>query len=100
MPAADTALISAGSPATRFQIAVMNREPLGIPFTIDVAAVTLVDQVTQLVDQNVVKIEILGSLLAPSERPQAGPRFGPTAAVHFGFVYQIGPRWRIVRLYE
>src|SRR2546421_653289 len=97
MSTMDTALISTGCPAAGLQISVMDGKPFGVPFTIDVAAVALVDEVAELVDQNVVQVEILGGLFAPGERPDTGRRLGPATAVHFRLVYQIRPRRGVVR---
>src|SRR6478672_324785 len=100
MSTADTALISAGRPPAGLQISVVNGKPFRVPFTIDVAAVALVDEMAELVDQNIIEIEILRGLFAPGERPNARRRLGPAAAIHFRLVYQIGSRWGVIRFDE
>ena len=41
-------------------------KPLGIPLSIEIAMVAVVDQVAQLVDQDIVEVEIADRLLGPN----------------------------------
>ena len=86
--------------AAGFEVAVMHGKPLGVPLTIDVASVALVNEMAKLVDQDVVQIEVLCGFFAPSERPRARLWFVPSAAVHACFIDQVRPRRAVVLLDE
>src|SRR5687768_17220560 len=94
------ATVSAGGRATAGAIAVLDGKPLGVAFALDVTGVSIVDQVPQLVDEDVVQVVVAGRLLAPGKRPGAGRRLGPAATVHASFVHQIWPRRHVELLGE
>ncbi len=52
-----------GTRATRTQptraITVLDRKPLGVTFSIDIACVAVIEQMSQLMNQDVIEIEIL-----------------------------------------
>ena len=68
----------------RCSIAVFDGEPVGVLFTLFEAGVAVVVDVTNLVDQHVVEIEIADSVFRPDQTPHV-PVLNPAAAVHFAF---------------
>ena len=70
-------------------VAEFERKPLGVAFAIDVARVAAINQMSQLVDQNVVEIEVVNGLFGPFQPPDAARLMGPQAAVNAVFYNQI-----------
>jgi hypothetical protein len=65
-------------------IAVFNGEPVRVLFTLFEAGVTIIVDVTDLMDQHVVEIEIPDRVLRPDQTPQIAV-LNPAAAIHFAF---------------
>jgi len=65
-------------------VADFQRKPLGVPFTIAVARVAIVENVSQLVNEHIVEIEIANGVLGPDELP-GSPLVHPTSTIHRRF---------------
>lgn len=65
-------------------IAVFDGEPVRVLFTLFEAGVAVVVDVTDLVDQHVVEIEISDGVFRPDQTPEIAI-LNPAAAVHFTF---------------
>ncbi len=64
---------------------MLDSKPLRKAFSVDVAAISLVEQVPELVDQYIVEVEILEGRLRPHEVPGVLGLLHPAASVHFRF---------------
>ena len=63
-------------------VAVLDGEPFGISLTVRVAAVSVVEQMAKLMDQDIVEVEILNSFLRPDQLPIILMTVDPSPAKH------------------
>ena len=73
----------------RWQIAILNRKPFGVTLAVHVAGISIIPQMPQLMDEDVVQIVVPNR----RQRPMAFPFFAslqPTATIHPRFVKKRG----------
>jgi len=63
---------------------VFNGKPVGELFTLAERCVSIIVDMTDFVNQNIVQIEITNRILSPDQSPER-PVFNPSSAEHFHF---------------
>lgn len=86
--------------ASRRSITILDREPFGEPFALDLPRIAIVQQVAKFVDQDVIEVKVLDALFGPHEIPGVGRLVHPTSTIHASFVRLVRLRGLIVTLDE